>query len=233
MPVGRGLATARAPTPTALSRAAFLNLQHGWRRVRRPAMLLRWQRPTTGSVTRTACPLSAHRVRVPFPRHALCRGPSGHARLNPATNAPSSPPPRDAAARHRTASAQRDCPAQCGATSLCVTGREKIDREAAHLAHTSTWLSPAASPTLILDGLAAGPPVGASPPLRGQVGSTFMYWWLFFFQCLPGESKSAGVGRPRCAVGQAAGRCAFAVSPRHVILRWSHQTVLLDKAEIN
>ena len=112
------------------------------------------------------------------------------------------------------------------------TGREKIDREAAHLARTSTWLSPAASPTLILDGLAAGPPVGASPPVRGQVGSTFMYWWLFFFQCLPGESKSAGVGRPRCAVGQAAGRCAFAVSPRHVILRWSHQTVLLEIAEI-
>ena len=199
-------------------------------------MLLRWQRPTTGSVTRTACPLSAQRVRVPFPRHALCRGPSGHARLNPATNAPSSPPPREAAARHRTASAQRDCPAapaQCGATSLCVTGREKIDREAARLAHTSTWLSPAASPTLTLDGLAAGPPVGASPPLRGQVGNNFRYWWLFFFISVFRENPSLQEsGRPRCAVGHAAGRCAFAVSPRHVILRWSHQTVLLEIAEI-
>ena len=120
MPVGRGLATARAPTPTALSRAAFLNLQLDWIRVRGLRSFCAGRGPTTGSVTRTACPLSAQRVRVPFPRHALCRGPSGHARLNPATNAPSSPPPRDAAARHRAASAQRGCPAQCGATSLCV-----------------------------------------------------------------------------------------------------------------
>ena len=167
MPVGRGLPTARAPTPTALSRAAFLNLQLDWIRVRGLRSFCAGRGPTTGSVTRTACPLSAQRVRVPFPRHALCREPSGHPRLNSATNVPSGPLPRDAATRLRAASAQRGCPAQCGATSLCARGREKIDREAAHLAHTSTWLSPAVSPTLILDGLSAGPPAGAHPPPPG------------------------------------------------------------------
>lgn len=100
------------------------------------------------------------------------------------------------------------------------TGREKIDREAAHLARTSTWLSPAASPTLILDGLAAGPPVGASPLLRGQVGEHFLvltqvdfFSFRFSRRIWSSPEKSAESGRPRWASGQAAGRCAFAVSP--------------------
>ena len=148
---------------------------------------MRWQRPHHGICDAHSlppfCATSASPVpqtrSVPRAQRACETEPCNERTLKPTAAR------RCGAASYSKRAARLPSAVRCN-EPVC-TGREKIDREAAHLAHTSTWLSPAASPTLILDGLAAGPPVGDERVRAGNWRQSSQAGDLIPRQTGPGE----------------------------------------------